>query len=101
MPLKYIKGKKESGLSLVSISYYMLVKNREISKLLNVDSELYCKIHKLKLIHNKIIIYGKNNTFLEIGYCSQCHKEYCEYTDVSPVYISNYEWLYSNYNDKV
>ena len=59
-------------------------------------SEIYCQVHKIKLIHNRIIIYGKNNTKLEIGYCSKCYKEYCEYSDISPIYISNYEFLYEN-----
>lgn len=59
-------------------------------------SEIYCSIHKTKLIHNRIIIYGKNNTPLEIGYCSKCNKEHCEYSDISPIYISNYEWLYED-----
>ncbi|KKM03530.1 hypothetical protein LCGC14_1773510 [marine sediment metagenome] len=54
-------------------------------------SELYCKIHKLKLIHNRIII--NINTPIEIGYCSKCNKEYTEYSDINPIYISNYEWL--------
>ena len=57
-------------------------------------SELYCKIHRLKLIHNRFI--DNNGTIIEIGYCSKCHKEYCEYSDINPIYISNYEWLYEN-----
>ena len=61
-----------------------------------VLSELYCKIHRVKLIHNKIIIYGENNTPLEIGYCPKCRKELCEFSDISPIYISNYEWLYGD-----
>lgn len=58
------------------------------------NSEIYCKKHRIKLIHNRTITYGKNNTSLETGYCPRCHKTYCEYSDISPVYISNYEWLY-------
>lgn len=61
-------------------------------------SEIYCKTHRIKLIHNKIISYGKNNTPLEIGYCYKCKKELCEYSDISNVYISNYEWLYNDDN---
>lgn len=65
------------------------------------NSELYCLIHRIKLIHNRILIYGKKNTKLEVGYCYQCHKELCEYSDISKIYISNYEWLYKSYdNDK-
>jgi len=66
-----------------------------INKIKNFHkSKLYCKIHKLELIHNRII--NENNCLIEIGYCSKCHKEYCEYSDISEVYISNYEWLYNN-----
>lgn len=79
MPLKYTVGKKGSGLTLSSLLY-------------SHYSELHCKIHSIRLIHNRIIIYGENNTQLEIGYCYKCNKEYCEYSDVSPIYISNYEW---------
>jgi len=36
-----------------------------------IYSEIYCKIHKIKLIHNKIII--NINTPIEIGYCYKCN----------------------------
>ena len=62
-----------------------------------VNSKLYCKIHQLELIHNRYI--DNNGTLIEIGYCSKCNKEYCEYSDISNIYISNYEWLYNN--DKI
>jgi len=58
------------------------------------NSEIYCKLHRLKLIHSKRII--NINTFIEVGYCCKCNKDYCEYSDISPVYISNYEWIYEN-----
>lgn len=58
-------------------------------------SEIYCSKHQLKLILNRIIINYK--TKIEIGYCSKCHKEYCEYSDISPIYISNYEWIYDEW----
>lgn len=56
------------------------------------NSELYCKIHNIRLIDIKHII--NINCLIEIGYCKKCNKEYCEYSDISPIYISNYEWLY-------
>lgn len=62
-------------------------------------SELYCQIHQIKLIHNKYIYNG--NIEIEIGYCYKCNKEYCEYKEVSPIYISNYEWIYNNYKNEV
>jgi len=58
------------------------------------NSEVYCKLHGLKLIHSKRII--NINTLVEVGYCCKCNKEYCEYSDISPIYISNYEWIYEN-----
>ena len=58
-----------------------------------IQSELYCQKHQFKLILNKIIINHK--TPIEIAYCPKCHKEYTEYTDINPIYISNYEWLYN------
>lgn len=57
-------------------------------------SELYCKIHQEKLIHTKYI-QNENDT-IEIGYCYKCNKEYTEYSDINPIYISNYEWLYGD-----
>ena len=57
-------------------------------------SQLYCKQHVIKLIHNRII--ENQGVFIEIGYCPKCQKEYCEYSDISPVYISNYDWLYED-----
>jgi len=71
-------------------------KSNKIKQLFKQYSEIYCKIHKIKLIHNKKIINCK--TIIEIGYCSKCNKEYCEYTDISPVYCSNFEWLYTELN---
>lgn len=56
------------------------------------NSEIYCKLHRIKLIHIRKI--QNHTTFIEIGYCSKCNKEYTEYSDISPIYISNYEWLY-------
>lgn len=57
-------------------------------------SEIYCKIHRIKLIYLRYI--QNNKEFIEVGYCSKCYKEYCEYSDISPIYISNYEWLYDD-----
>lgn len=57
-----------------------------------VYSEVYCKIHQIQLIHNKTIL--NHNTPIEIGYCYKCNKEYCEYSDINPIYISNYEFIY-------
>lgn len=59
------------------------------------QSELYCQKHQLKLILNKIIFNHK--TPIEIGYCPKCNKEYSEYSDINPIYISNYEWMYNEY----
>ena len=56
-----------------------------------VKSYVYCKNHRKKLIHLKKIM--NNGVFIEVGWCSKCRIEYCEYSDVSSVYISNYEWL--------
>ena len=58
-------------------------------------SELYCAKHQLKLIFTRFIDYGINSPFLEIGWCPKCHKEYSEYSDINPIYISNYEFLYN------
>lgn len=58
-----------------------------------VYAEIHCQIHQIKLIHLKSIYNGK--TEIETGYCYKCHKEYCEYSDCSPIYWSNYEWLYN------
>ena len=55
-------------------------------------SELYCKIHRKRLIHLKQI--DNKGDIIEVGYCTKCNKEYCEYSDISPIYISNYEWIY-------
>ena len=57
-------------------------------------AEPYCKIHYLKLRFVRI----ENN--VEIYYCYKCNKEYTEYSDISPIYWSNYEWLY-NKDDKL
>lgn len=57
-------------------------------------AEIYCKIHYLKLKFVRIELG------IEIYYCSKCRKEYTEFTDISPVYWSNYEWLYDS-NDKI
>ena len=63
-------------------------------------SEIYCKIHSEKLIFTRFLDFDKNKPFLEIGWCPKCHKEYCEYSDVSPIYISNYEWLVKEGGEK-
>jgi len=55
-------------------------------------SEVYCQKHQKKLIFTRIIF--NNNSSVEVGYCSKCQKQYCEFSDINPVYISNYEWLY-------
>jgi len=60
-------------------------------------SEVYCSIHNEKLIHNKIII--NINTPIEIGYCYKCNKEYTEYSDINPIYISNYEHIVKELDD--
>lgn len=57
-----------------------------------MSSEVYCKIHRFKLIHLKYL--DTNGDILETGYCPKCNHEYCEYSDVSPIYISNYEFGY-------
>lgn len=62
-----------------------------------IYSQIYCKIHKIKLIHNKIII--NINTPIEIGYCYKCNKEYTEYSDINPIYISNYEHIIKELDD--
>ena len=56
------------------------------------QSELYCQVHQLKLIHTKHIL--NVNVLIEIGYCTKCNKEFSEYSDINPIYISNYEWMY-------
>ena len=60
-------------------------------------SQIYCKIHRIKLIHNKIIINIKIP--IEIGYCYKCNKEYTEYSDINPIYISNYEYITKELDD--
>lgn len=48
----------------------------------------YCKKHKYML---KFVRIESN---VEIYYCNKCHKELTEYSDISDIYWSNYEWLY-------
>ena len=57
------------------------------------QAEPYCKIHRVKLPFVRI------ENGVEIYYCPKCRKEYCEFADISPIYWSNYEWLYND--DKV
>lgn len=59
-----------------------------------VSSEIYCQKHQFRLVFNRIILNG--NIPIEVGYCSKCGREYCEYSDISAIYISNYEWLYGS-----
>ena len=54
-------------------------------------SQVNCKIHQERLIFTRFLEF--ENDVIEVGWCSKCRREYCEYSDVSPVYISNYEWL--------
>lgn len=58
------------------------------------QAEIYCKKHrrKLRFIRN---IYG-----VDIYYCDKCRKEYTEYPNISPIYWSNYEWLYNQKEKK-
>ena len=75
-----------------------LLKGIIAQSLINIlFSEVYCKIHRIKLIHNKIII--NINTPIEIGYCYKCNKEYTEYSDINPVYISNFEHIVIELNE--
>lgn len=53
-----------------------------------IQAEPYCKIHRVKLS------FVRNESGVEIYYCSKCRKEYCEFADISPIYWSNYEFLY-------
>ena len=62
-----------------------------------ITDKSYCSIHNEKLIHNKIII--NINTPIEIGYCYKCNKEYTEYSDINPIYISNYEHIVKELDD--
>lgn len=55
-------------------------------------SVVYCRIHREKLIHLKYV--DNKGDVIETGYCFKCNREYCEYSDVSPIYISNYEFGY-------
>ena len=59
-------------------------------------SGVYCQIHREKLIHLRAI--ENKGDSIECGYCPKCNKEYCEYSDISPIYISNYEWMYGEDN---
>lgn len=54
------------------------------------QAEPYCKLHRIKLTFVRIE-YG-----VKIYYCPKCRKEYTEFPDISPIYWSNYEWLYDN-----
>lgn len=51
-------------------------------------AEPYCKVHRIKLREVRI------ESDVLILYCEKCHKEYCEFADISPIYWSNYEWIY-------
>lgn len=54
------------------------------------QTEPYCKLHRIKLTFVRLE-HG-----IEIYYCSKCHKEYTEFPDISPIYWSNYEFIYNN-----
>lgn len=49
---------------------------------------IYCQKHEIPLIHLRKI--DNDGDFIEIGWCIKCQKEYCEYSDISPIFISNY-----------
>lgn len=51
-------------------------------------AEPYCIKHQEKLD------FVRKEQGIEIYYCIKCNKEYCEFPDISPIYWSNYEWLY-------
>ena len=61
-------------------------------------SKVYCKNHRMKLIFIRYLEF--ENVFIEVGWCPKCRREYCEYSDVSPVYVSNYEWLVKEGGEK-
>ena len=54
----------------------------------------YCKKHY------RVLRFVRIEFGVEIYYCDKCHKEYTEYSDISAIYWSNYEWMYDP-NDKL
>ena len=54
-----------------------------------IRAEIYCKIHRIQLK------FVRKENGVEIYYCPKCRKELTEYSDISHIYWSNYEWLYN------